>query len=465
MRVIRSIALIAFGLMTAGPAIAQDAATSRINGVAEFLLERASANGLIVLQQNMKGNHLLKCYLPETYKSATSSNLQLLLQSGPEVWKRSVETDIKNFGVQLLLNRVSTTTLVASLDSMDARYVDALRMVRIRFQGKEYPVTEMGLQRPPPELEAAINSFYDSYTASRASLKIVISGIGTGQSVDVECPASSFTAVLRNVEDAVQGLSAQMARFQGADVVWRGPEGPNVSAATEFFNAFSSFTVLAGRLKYYQGRIDSIRREPSLVIQMFKLDELIRESLREKENALIPATAIKEYERFSQYALSLATLTEAQSPAQTKSIMRQLALPSVSFAAKRVPDSRKLMLSAYFAGAGGLEFSGRSRGYGGLTVPVGFEYSLGRRSGSWSLMLAPVDLGHAVNQNINGRGNSAQAKDLLTPGAYLSYGVKNLPILMGFGYSYGPALTDPGRQNRGRGFAFIGTDMPLFNLF
>lgn len=80
-------------------------------------------------------------------------------------------------------------------------------------------------------------------------------------------------------------------------------------------------------------------------------------------------------------------------------------------------------------------------------------------------MLAPVDFAHPVNQNINNKaGNSGQLKDILAPGAYLSHGFRDWPIVAGIGYNYGPALTESDRTSRGRCFAFVGLDMPLFNL-
>lgn len=201
------------------------------------------------------------------------------------------------------------------------------------------------------------------------------------------------------------------------------------------------------------------------MVQTYKLEQLIHESIESNENPLISRSKIKDFEKFSRYALNLAMLSEAQSATQTKSIMRQLALPSASFSTKREQGAKKLMITAYFGGAGGVEFSGNTKGYGGLTVPVGFEYSRGFAKGSASFMLSPLDFGHPVNQNINGGGNAPIFKDILSPGAYLMYGFKTVPVSMGMGCSYGPSLTSSDRRSRGRCFALLATDMPLFSFY
>ena len=125
------------------------------------------------------------------------------------------------------------------------------------------------------------------------------------------------------------------------------------------------------------------------------------------------------------------------------------------------------MISAYFGAQGGVESTTNDggKGFGGLTVPVGFEYSYGLNNGSVSVMLAPFDFAHPVNQIINNSEGSADFKDIFNPGLYISYGFKKLPLLVGTGYSRGPSITEVQEGNNGRYFLFIGLDMPLFNLY
>jgi hypothetical protein len=444
-------------------AIAQSATTNRINGVAEFLLERANENATAMLQRDMRASRLLKCYLPETYKSATSKNLQLLLQSGPELWKRSVEADLKNFGAHLLLNKISSGTFKTWSDGITDQYIAVLRNVTVQVDGKQYEVTSIPLTASA-EVKASVNSFYPDYLKAQERIKNIVSQLEAARSSSpADCPSAPIVPALKEIAEVINNLKAQMARFQKSDVAFKAPV--NLPEAT-FYNSLAALEVIDQRLKYYQARIDAIRREESLVVQMYKLDELIRDSIKSGENPLIAAAAAKEYDRFSRYALSLATLSEAESVGQAKAVLRQLALPPVSFTAKREVGANKVTISAYFGASGGVEVVDRaSKGFGGLAVPLGLEYSRGLRNGSAGVMFAPLDFAHPINQVINARGSSAEFKDIFAPGVYLTYGFRELPLLLGAGYSRGPSLTATQGGNRGRGFMFLGMDLPLLNLY
>ncbi len=80
-------------------------------------------------------------------------------------------------------------------------------------------------------------------------------------------------------------------------------------------------------------------------------------------------------------------------------------------------------------------------------------------------MLAPFDFANPVNKIINNSSGAADFKDILNPGAYISYGWKKLPLLIGVGYSRGPSITEIQESNNRRYFLFFGLDMPLFNLY
>lgn len=449
------------------PAAAEEGnpTTNRINGVAEFLMDRASANAMVILQREMRGNSLLRCYLPETYKSATSKNLQLLLQSGPELWRQSVESDLENFGAHYLLNRLSTETIKVWVDQTDAYYIAILQNTMVRVGGKEVPVDRIPLDADP-KLRDTVNSFYSDYFKERDKLTALVASMSDAKPMKIgECPAPILPEA-EKLGEMVDGLKVQLARFQKSDVSFKASATVISAQKRNLSEGLLTLAAIDKKMKLYQREIEQIRNEPGLVVQMFRLDQLIRRSADAGDNPLISKSELKEYEQFSRYALSLATLSDSQSVSQAKSVMSQLAIAPVSFSVKRDPGVNKLMLSAYFGAAGGIEYSGKSRGYGGLTVPVGLEYTKGLpdQYGSLSLMFAPLDLANPVNQNINKRAATAEFKDIFSPGVYLSYGFKELPLICGVGYSHGPSLTVAG-GNRGRGLLFIGLDMPLIKLF
>lgn len=458
-------AFLAFPLL-----LSADATSNRIDGVSQFLLERANDNYMYILQEQMRENDLFRCYLPQTYGFATSGGLQLLLQSGPEAWKANVEADLKNLGVQLLMAEIPPATLKEWADRLDAAYLNVLEQVRVRVDGQLYPVTSLPLNASPA-LRNAVNAFYDDYLDAREEIRGVIAKEAATQAVSDRCPAAGYGTVaiqLEKLGNALEKLKSQMDAFQGSDLVWNGAaEGGEYGAM--FKEALMPLEMKSGKLAYYKGQIGQILKEPSLVLQMHRLDVLIRFSIDQGENPLVNARNMEEYDRFVRYALSFAMLSEAESVDQVKSVMSQLTLPPVSFAQKRKTGLRTFMITAYFGIHGGVETlpGGEQNGFGGLTVPVGFEYNWGMKSGVVSLMLAPLEFAHPVNRLLNSEEGEARLKDIVNPGVYLSYGLKKLPIVMGVNYSRGTSLTggtDP-EENRERYGLFFAMDMPLFNLY
>jgi hypothetical protein len=441
---------------------AEDVTSNRINGISEFLLDRANDNFVYILQQRMESNRILQCYMPETYKYATSGNLQLLLQAGPKIWQESVENDLKNIGAQLIFNKFDPDTLEKWASDINNQYITALQNVTVEVDGERYPVDQLPLNASE-ELKDAVNSFYEDYFDAQEKIADIIKGIkNVRDQGSQDCPSTAYYSIadiLKDIKGAIESIDKQISSFDDTDA--------GILSIAEFKENFMSFLVEHQRLEYYEKQIDLIRKEESLVVQMFKLDQLIRTSIKSNENPLISVSDMQEYNRFSHYALSFATLSEAKSSGQVKAVMKQLTLPPVSFAVKREPHARKFLVTAYFGMQGGLEFSSNQgdRGFGGLAVPVGFEYSYGLKKDVVSVMLAPFDFAHPINKILNSSEGSAELKDIFNPGIYLSYGFKKIPLVVGTGYSRGKSLTEEGGKNDGRILVFIGLDMPLFNLY
>lgn len=469
-----AVGLILGTLLCGTPAKAQDAAiVNRIDGVAKFLVDRAHQNATYILQKKMANNQVLKCYLPQTHQSATSGNLDLLLQSGPEVWKRNIDQDLRTFGDHFILNNVSSVTIntVADdiADKLDQYFVDTLQHVRVRVDGKLYPVTSAPLTASP-ELRAALNDFADRYLLMKSKEAAAIAAIKAMKSVGSDgCPGTAFEEVISNLRDTV-GAFQGLAKAQGVELVAEGSEAHLAAIDDSYADQLSSAAAIIAsfdsRAKYYKQRIDGISRSTAAAAVIGQLSAIVQESINNHENQFISAVGQGEFDRFSRYALGLAMISDAKTSDQVKAVMGQLALPPSSFAVKRERGKDNFMVTAYFGGVGGVEFAHHSQGFGGLAVPMGVEYSKGTsKAGAVSLLLAPIDFGYPANQVINRQSGTATWRDILIPGAYLTYGVKDLPIVVGGGCSYGPAVTGTSGVNRGRCQVFLGTDMPLLGLF
>ncbi len=462
-------------LVSSVPVSAQNEG-NRIEGVAKFLEKRANEDAVLILQQKIKKDHLFQCLFPNTYAVIASNNMDLFLQSGHEVWKQSVDADLNVIEERLILQTIDQKLVEKKLHAMNNEYAKALKDIRIRYQGRAYSLKEIANNPDSPkELLNTAHTISVPYGKASAKLKKVIHTLGDYDvTSSSECPKIS-TQVVLDLQSAVSDLRAQAQRLLKPDVTWAVPTTSTGSVAQNIVPSsatlnISDFTDIAAGLTQYQEKILNINSSTETVARMFQVFQLIDNSLN-SDHPLLPQ---EDYDRISRYGLSLAILSDAKSPDQAMSVMEQLALPSTSFLAKRKGGANSLFLTAYFAGASGGEIARQSKGYGGLTVPVGLELSHGlaqnhiwgllQKDSSISLMLAPVDFGYPVNQDINNYGGTAKWKDILAPGAYLSYGLKNYPVVFGVGYSYGPSLVGSDGIERSRCFAFIGLDMPLWSF-
>lgn len=403
-------------------AFSEDEISKGIDGVAEFLVERANDNFMYILQQDMKDNSLLECYMPITYKYASSNNLQLLLQSSKNIWAQSVRKDLENFGARLIIKEINPDAFSRWAKNMDDKYIEELQKVTIVIDGKSYPVDQLPIDASP-ELKASVNNFYNDYLNGRSKLDAIIAGIANSQkfhTCGISSVYGSASAVLPNLKDAITSFQKQMEKNKSINVV---VVDDGQSADTSFYKSLLSLESLNKSLNDLKNKIDAIPNDGSLFNKMFQIDQLIREEIASDANPLKTITDLHEYNRFSKYALSFAMLSDTEDPAQAKAIMQQLAMPPVSFGIKREPDNKKLMITAYFGLQAGAQ-SGAG-GFGGIMAPVGVEYSSGLKNGGVvSVMLAPFDFAHPVNQIINNNNGASTFNEIVNPGVYVSYGIK-----------------------------------------
>lgn len=404
----------------------------RIDGVAKFLLERANDNFMFILQENMKENPILECYLPQTYLYATSSGLPLLLQSGSGVWREVVEKDLKNFGLRLIYRTASANELKAWSSKLRDAYLNMLNTIELKVDQTYYPVNQLPLDAntTQPKLVEAVNSFTNDYEEAQSNIDAIIEKIRQMKDPKPgECPSIDYIAELDKVKIIINKLEQQLERAAQSDVRFT-DQADNQEVGSTVMTQLAKLIIVSDTMQNCKKEIEAILdSHDDLTVQMFKLDQLIRQSIKSGNNPLISEKNPVDYERYSRYALSFAALSEAESSEQVQSIMQQLTIPPVNFGIKRHRGANMFLITAYFGLTGGMESTGTEHrsGYGGLSVPVGFEYSHGLSEGVLSVMIAPLDFAQPVNKILNDEENSAQWKDIFNPGVYLSYGFKKYP--------------------------------------
>jgi hypothetical protein len=172
-----------------------------------------------------------------------------------------------------------------------------------------------------------------------------------------------------------------------------------------------------------------------------------------------------------KYAGVLASISQAQNSAEVENLLESTALPAGSSRIKKVTDFN-IAVNAYVGGFGrsGSVGSGFTNRYG-FTAPIGFTFSHGfDECGSVSFFAGVFDIGNIIQYKLNNEGTYEQNISLagiVSPSLQLAYGLPwYLPISIGAGCQWTSPVTNTTNDIRLTGHfnAFIGVDIPLFNL-
>ena len=77
-----------------------------INGVSEFLVERAEANLVHAFEHKIKGSDKFACYFPNTRKRLQYGHLQEWMLFPNIVWKETITKDMEFFALRSILIKI-----------------------------------------------------------------------------------------------------------------------------------------------------------------------------------------------------------------------------------------------------------------------------------------------------------------------------------------------------------------------
>lgn len=211
------------------------------------------------------------------------------------------------------------------------------------------------------------------------------------------------------------------------------------------------------------------------------------------------AAVLKVTSALMTYGSFFTDVLNAKSAEELKTAYRKATVNRGSFMDKRYSLS-SLTISAHpgaFWGVEQLEGSDAWKGNIGITVPVGFELTLGTKSSkavsgstanyatgtsikslkgsSWGLMLSFADIAAVFNYRFNDSESELPSKltfkQVFSPGVALHYGFRNSPLVLGAGVQYTPELRSvtassiTTQANSFRGFLRLTWDLPLLKIY
>lgn len=452
--------------------------SDRINGVAQFLIDRANDNYLYIFEKKIKENEKLNCYFPNTVENLEIAGLKELLYSH-QLWEESLKKDM-----DILATR-STVSSIEKLFNVSGQaitiadtYAKLMLNVQVKYKGDIYPVNSIPLNASD-ELKALLNGFYNSAAEITTALyrfkEYKTDNLCNTPLLDY----NTFTKeieVLFELDKKLQQLynhieqnkdSILISSFGLADVkrllnLSEDQDGNIENSVVNYIKVGSAAALQSYGSDEIKTQINSIKN----VISVFNNSEntmtvKVVQALKEIQHSGIIEDDILS--AMKKYILFFAQISDAQSADQVNEILKAYTLPSTSFFEKRKPGEH-WMISSYLGASGAYSNAPdveNKQDWFGVFAPIGFEYARGMSCGaSWSIMISPFDFGYPITLKLNGIESEVEFNQIIAPSIAVSYGFAEYPLTLGAGYQKGRSINANNTEERI--LLFLAFDMPLW---
>jgi len=450
--------------------------SARIDGVTDFLIERANETYFYMFENKMKNNKKFACYFPTTYEYIKEGDLKTLMKT-KNIWKESLDSDFSILSIRAVSHGIkeSVDFNKAAMRATD-EYAEILRYLKIKIDGQEQSLSfiPLGATKNTRDL---INGFYDDFNDVRDGLigfnkKLNEYSDVCSQSRPIKSDFIKEISILKGTYKGLDKWVAHIDKYKSQIIIdtdaikadCKIDDASSVCKAKSVIfeemvpklkEAFEKPVVkaLAGVIVLNKYITDIKNRDTSTgkVVEAFKI---IKDKKLESSQTL---------KKLKHYLLFIAQVSDSDEPGQVQDLLKEYTLPVTSFIEKRAPGNKSFMISAYFGyGAGDvLNDNVSSDNTSGFYVPVGLEYSIGlSNKSSVSFMLSPVDFGYPVSLKMNGVVEDLELDDIIAPSFSVAYGIKDYPINVGIAFQKGRFISPQDKEEK-RVLIFVAFDMPL----
>lgn len=455
-----------------------------IDGVSDFLIERAEANLIHAFEHKIKNSEEFACYFPNTRNRLKYGHLQEWLLFPNNIWGETVKKDMELFALRSTLisveKRLKLGKKAAELADM---YLKATDELFVLYKGEPYPLNVTGLDKSKPEVKL-VNGFSEH-------LGDIVTALNAFRPYTTVCDSpkqnlaqfkTSINALF-NVKDKLKSFIDHVEKY-----------GKDIRVSTKKLKAFCETHKLEGdcstekkvsalyvkkvtayleehfsehKLLLFIGAAKILEKKVKDVVVKAEAKDsytgMVLLLLEELEKTKLIGDA--DFQRLSRSILFFANISDSDRPEQVQAVLKAYTLPPVSYYTKREYGYHVNLTAyvglAYGSNAGDIP---EPKERTSIFAPIGIELSKGLGNGtSMSFMVSPFDFGYPVHQRLNGNESDASIEGILAPSITASYGFKDLPFTIGGGYQQGryvPALN----ETENRWLVFVAFDMPLFNL-
>ena len=499
--------------------------SDRIDALAEFLIDRAEANALYIFEAKLKSDTNFQCYFPSTYKKLEVLTLENLFYS-KGIWRQTLEDDINNLAVRALATKIENSLKLSDASvSLANTLIESLAYFQVDYKNQPYSLGTIPLNKDK-DLQDFVNGFtnplsdiVNAMNAFRPYKNICTSPLTSKDQflenidslLEADKKLDTWATHVKKHKKALQlSPEGEKALCSKLDLEPAKCAKANADPAKLFeqyvkkmLAAFYTGTIKT-TLARTQQRISEFNTSFKSIGAISTSPPVTTKTVTKKVNAngstetttsettstlsnngepntnstaeaslaleLIKETGSLKDSAFSNLrtgVLFFAQVSDANDKKEVVALLKSYTLPAVGFYEKR-KASHHVLLTSYL----GLATANTNKTTstdkttkGGLFAPIGLEYSYGMASGnSFSLMLAPIDMGYPISLKLQGIENDIQFSELVAPSVLLSWGVPKYPLTLGIGYQKGRRYSDINRTEA-RYLAFIAFDMPLFRLY
>mgnify|MGYP003394116755 FL=1 len=453
---------------------------ARINGAANFLLNRANDNFSYLFERQMAQNPYFRDFFPTTHQYVVSDRFKVLLRSSGDIWQKSIEDDLILLAKRVFAAFLSDTlTNTENVVAIFGQYYLLLSKLEFESEGKSYSLNNIPLNAPP-NVREFINSFWEGAGPEQelwSKAEVIKKALGNSSKAGLNAEQinaiNQVYAIAQSLQKQLEKIKTNIGRLKTQTTNNNKIQGNLEESIEKFAKEIPQFIKNTAYFLYAHEEYKKILAEPAqpevktdFVMRVIKVSEVLRRGFEEKVLIFKDHSDPKSFRRFLKYIIFFAEVADATTPQQVESLLDEVTWPSVSFGKKREPSELDWMITAYLGTSLSANRSSTDNQVAlGLFAPVGLEYVLLRhKMHSLSLMIAPFDFSYPLNLEIFNKNAEAKLSDIIVPALYLSWGFKDLPLAVGLGCMRSRALKI-GTADENRCLVFAGFDMPLFGVY
>ena len=395
-----------------------------IDGVTNFLADRAQANAEYIFEIELKdnidlsGNNSLTCYLPNTTQTLKNIHLVDLLKTNSQIWRKNLATDIKTTSIFLLFNKLNDS----DLSTANAQALGKLISSRPELTNR-IPEIKEDISSLLTDLNDAKNT-RGSCLVDSAKKAIIKTFLGTLNTSIVKADPEPKSLNI----DALGILPKLLALYDAVKVAKDSKNDLPITTVANYSTAIVDLINLAST-----------------------------DALNKDEN----------FAKVKSYLLFFVSLADAKTSNQVTLIMQNFMLQPVSFG--EIRNNFHISISSYVGLYSSITTPNHYEDAGtAIYAPIGVQVSwpigwIDCCMQSLGIMISPVDFGYPLSMKFKGSDNTATWNDVLNPSISIAFGAKKLPVNWGLAFQhvnqniYNP---NPGT----RAMFFLSLDMPLYIL-